>query len=324
MRAAGERLRQREDASTLNSIDSITVSVLAWLAFNLQVAWQAVQERVGEMTSPSFIALVLLILTLERLIPARPNQKILSASMFQDMVWFLIQAVGAATILAAWTVFLRGIYDRHLDFLTITSIAALPAWVGVALGVVFTDFLAWAQHVLQHKVPWFWQFHVVHHSQRNLNLFTDFRYHVFEYLVRQTIITFPLMMFGLRPTEVVLILLFLLWHARLYHSNIRTDLGFLRYIIVTPQSHRIHHSIEARHRDRNFGSFLSIWDRMFGTQFPGHSEYPETGVSEQHFPNDEPALGLNLVLKPIEQMIYPFIAIGRSLYRRARPHEAGG
>jgi sterol desaturase/sphingolipid hydroxylase (fatty acid hydroxylase superfamily) len=146
--------------------------------FNLQVAWQAVQARVDEMTSPWFIVFVIIILALERLFPARPNQKILSASLVQDSLWFLIQAVGTATILAAWAVLLRGIYNRHLDFLTITPIAALPAWMSLVLGVVFTDFLAWVQHVVQHKVPWFWHFHVVHHSQRNLNLFSDFRYHV--------------------------------------------------------------------------------------------------------------------------------------------------
>jgi sterol desaturase/sphingolipid hydroxylase (fatty acid hydroxylase superfamily) len=307
----------------LDSIDYTTIPVLAWLVFNLQAAWQAVQDRVDEMTSPLFIGLVIVILALERLFPARPNQEILSAGVFQDMVWFLIQAVGVATVLAAWVVLLRGIYERHLDFLTITPLAALPGWMSLVLGVVFTDFLLWVQHLVQHKVPWFWHFHVVHHSQRNLNLFTDFRYHVFEYVVRQTFLVIPLMMFGVELPEMIVFSLFLFWQARLYHSNIKTDLGFLRYVIVTPQSHRIHHSIEARHRDRNFGSFLSIWDRMFGTQFPGHSEYPETGVNEQHFPHDEPAVGLNLVLKPIEQMIYPFIAIGRSLYRRARPHETG-
>lgn len=287
---------------------------LAWLMHNVLLALQAVQMRLGEMTAPSFLVLVLLILILERLIPARPGEKIFRASLLQDSMWFFIQAVGAATIVAAYILWLKGMYEKHLDFLTIAPVAALPGWLSLLLGFVFVDFLHWLQHVLHHKVPWFWHFHAVHHSQRNINLFTDYRYHVGEYLVRQTVYFIPLMMFGVELPEMVLLSLFLVWHARFYHSNIKSNLGFLRYIIVTPQSHRVHHSIEAQHRDKNYGAFFSFWDRIFRTQSPDYLSYPETGVSEPHFPHDDPSSVLKVVLRPIAQLLYPFKAIAKSLY----------
>jgi sterol desaturase/sphingolipid hydroxylase (fatty acid hydroxylase superfamily) len=175
--------------------------------------------------------------------------------------------------------------------------------------------------VIQHKVPWFWHFHVVHHSQRDLNLFTDYRYHVFEYVVKQTVYFIPLMMFGIPQAEIVGLSLFLVWHARLYHGNIKANFGPLRYIIVTPQSHRIHHSVEELHRDRNFGAFLSIWDWMFGTQHPGHLEYPDTGVGDKTFPHEKSISVVSLFLTPIAQMIYPFRVIGRNLFRQFSQHQ---
>ena len=298
--------------------DPTSIPAVAWFVHNILVAWHAVLNRAGEMIAPTFLAFMLGILALERLFPARPRQKVVSASLAQDAVWFLIQSAGEATVLAAYAVFLAGIYERHLDFLTIQPMTALPAWLSLVSGIVFMDFLRWLQHVVQHKVPWFWHFHVVHHSQRNLNLFTDFRYHVVEYLVRQTVYFIPLMMFGVELPEMILFSLFLIWHARLYHGNIKSDFGLLRYVVVTPQSHRVHHSIESRHRDKNYGAFLSIWDRIFGTQYRGHLEYPETGISEASFPEDGSIAGFKLILKPIEQMIYPFQAIGKSLCGKLR------
>jgi sterol desaturase/sphingolipid hydroxylase (fatty acid hydroxylase superfamily) len=295
------------------AIDPSTEHVIDWLTRLAGAVAGAAQERAADMTAPIYIGAVLCILALERLIPARPNQPIFSAAFFQDVVWAFIEAVGQATVSLAWVLLLRAFYERYLDFLTLDIEMRLPSWLVILLALVCMDFLRWLQHVIQHKVPWFWHFHVVHHSQTNLNLFSDYRYHVVEYMVRQTVYFIPLLMLGMQQQEIYWIALVLVWQARLYHGNIRTNFGPLRYLIVTPQSHRIHHSLEARHQDRNFGAFFSIWDWLFGTQYRGHTEYPDTGVADPTFPLERSAGPFSLLLTPVRQMIYPFRAIGRSL-----------
>ena len=304
------------------SIEFTPGPILDWLSRLFYAIIGAVQDRTVDMIAPIFIGAVVFILLLERLYPAKLNQKIFSVSFFQDISWAFFQGVGEATVTFAWVLVLRGFYERHLDFMTVNFAPELPSWIMLVLVVIFMDFLRWLQHVIQHKVPWFWHFHVIHHSQRDLNLFTDYRYHVFEYLVRQTVYFIPLMMFGVTAMEIVWLSLFLAWHARLYHGNIKANFGPLRYLIVTPQSHRIHHSIEDRHQDRNFGAFLSIWDWIFGTQYPGHLEYPDTGVRDETFPHEKSIGGFSLILTPIGQMIYPFRAVGRSVSRRFSQRQA--
>ena len=101
------------------------------------------------------------------------------------------------------------------------------------------------------------------------------------------------------------------WHTRIYHANLRTNYGFLKYILVTPQSHRIHHSIEPRHFNKNFGLFFSVWDRLFGTLYTNYDEYPETGVEDDRFPLEKGIEVFALFGTFLAQLAFPFTAIFR-------------
>lgn len=305
------------------AINSAGGEFLAWIFFNLNVAGNAVAARVGEMVGPVFVLCVIAILVLERYFPARPNQKLFSANVAQDAVWFLFQAAGEATLLAAWALLLKRFYEAYLGFLTIETMARLPGWAHIVISLIVLDFLRWLQHVLHHKVPWFWSLHAVHHSQRQLNLFSDFRYHILEYVVRQAVFFLPMMVFGLAMPEIVLVTLILIWHARLTHANVRTNFGWLRCVLVTPQSHRIHHSIEKHHRDRNYGAFLCVWDRLFGTQHPDEQSYPDTGITDERFPCEHSISPAQLLIKPVEQLLYPIYVIAGSLFTGLRRRREG-
>jgi sterol desaturase/sphingolipid hydroxylase (fatty acid hydroxylase superfamily) len=135
---------------------------------------------------------------------------------------------------------------------------------------------------------------------------------VVEYLVRQSIVALPLLMAGLSLWGIVGVTTVAMWYARFYHGNIRTNLGPLRYVLVTPQSHRLHHSIATEHRDVNFGAFLSIWDRLFGTQHSDDVSFPPTGLRDEAFPHDESGRPWHLILNPARQFIHPFVEIARS------------
>jgi sterol desaturase/sphingolipid hydroxylase (fatty acid hydroxylase superfamily) len=115
--------------------------------------------------------------------------------------------------------------------------------------------------------------------------------------------TLSLLAFQLSANAIMGLSVFTLWYTRLYHANIRSNFGPLKHVLVTPQSHRIHHSIEPRHQDRNFSVILTVWDRLFGTLYPSYDEYPQTGVADVEF-----GTGLRGLLA---EFAYPFRAAVR-------------
>jgi sterol desaturase/sphingolipid hydroxylase (fatty acid hydroxylase superfamily) len=276
--------------------------------------WPIVVTVRNTLFNPLFWGFLGAILILERLFPAQRGQRIFSVGLAQDVVWFLLQPVLINVIHKTVVRSLVGVHRGYLAFFTIRAVGILPTWILLVWSILLVDFLQWFHHWVRHKVPVFWEFHTVHHAQRQLNLFTDLRYHIVEYVITQTIITLPLLMFTTDTSKIFAISLFLTWYTRVYHANIRTDFGPLRYILVTPQSHRIHHSIEPQHQDKNFGVIFCFWDRMFGTQYRGWDEYPETGIADESFPNETTVRGLELLRTPIRQHLYPFLALYRKMW----------
>ncbi len=275
---------------------------------------------VDTLARPLFWVLFGGILVLEKLFPARREQKLFSVSFAQDLVWFFFSMTVGVVFIGAYVTILRDFYADHLTFLTVEPIRALPEWARFAWGVLLTDFLRWLHHWVRHKVPVFWHFHAVHHSQKELNLFTQLRYHILEYIIAHTISTIPLLMLAVDVPVIVAWNIFHMWFARFYHANIRMNLGPLRYVLVTPQSHRIHHSNLAEHQDKNFGVMFSIWDRLLGTQIEDADLYPETGIHDRSFPHEKTARGVALITTPIAQHLYPF----RAIWRDWRAKHGGG
>jgi sterol desaturase/sphingolipid hydroxylase (fatty acid hydroxylase superfamily) len=289
-----------------------------------RAAGRAVRELVVEnmVLSWTFYALFGLLLLLERFQPARPRQAAFSTALIHDGLWFVSGAcfIGAA-MPALWNLLRRG-YDTYLSFLRVESVDLLPMPLQVAIVVFLADFVRWFHHVVRHKIALFWHFHAVHHSQKDLNAFTDLRVHPVERIIEAAVSSLPF--FALQPGVAFPALaawgMFGVWYARFYHSNVRTNLGVLRYVLVTPQSHRIHHSRSPEHQDTNFGAIFSIWDQLFGTQYRGYEEYPETGVVDASFPH-ESALGVGAVAAAFaRQLVYPFqLAFASTVGRRRAP-----
>lgn len=287
--------------------------------FYFKLFWPCVETiRDKILLSELFLIATGAILLLEVFVPAKPQQKAFSVGLAQDTVWLFLEAIFAIFIIGVYSGLLKAFYNQHLSFLTLTGIGSLPVPVQFTIGVLAADFMGWFHHWVRHKVPWFWQMHTIHHSQRELNMFTDLRYHFVEYLVSGSIKTFPLLMVGVHTYDAASFAIFHTWYTRFYHANIKSNFGPLRYFLVTPQSHRIHHSIEPRHRDQNFGVMFSIWDRMFGTQCPEDDVYPDTGIHDDRFPHEQSVKGLNLVWTPVRQLLFPFQSIARSLSKKQK------
>jgi len=153
------------------------------------------------------------------------------------------------------------------------------------LGVVVSEFVFYFFHRLQHTVPLLWHFHKVHHSIEELNAFNNY-HHVAEAFVRIPLMTIPIALFidlSVPKTTITTVLIVIASHIP--HANTKIRYGIFRYFLSEPRYHRIHHSIEAHHQDKNFAFVFPIWDVLFGTAyFPARDEYPKTGLAHMREP----------------------------------------
>lgn len=157
--------------------------------------------------------------------------------------------------------------------------AVAVAILGSLLGATAHDFFFYWYHRVQHR--WLWRWHAVHHSVNNLSAATSY-HHVSEVLVSVFLLQLPATLLTPEIGPTLPLLNFILWcHIVWIHSPTKVTLGPLRAFFVDNRFHRIHHSLEERHFDKNFGAFTSLWDRLFGTAYlPAKEEWPAVGLAE--------------------------------------------
>lgn len=143
----------------------------------------------------------------------------------------------------------------------------VPVWAGAILGVMALDLGNYLRHRLHHNLGLFWRMHRLHHADTEVDTATAFRFHPAEIVLSAATDVAVVLALGVPPVGVVLfaalVLVFDLWE----HASIRTPrwTRHLLWVVVTPEMHRIHHSDDAAHHHGNYGTILSIWDRLFGT-----------------------------------------------------------
>lgn len=182
----------------------------------------------------------------------------LSVVVLNTLVIRMLFASGAmgAALLAA---------DQGWGFLNRVS---LPAWIEGLLTVMMLDFVLYLQHVMFHAVPAFWRLHMMHHADLDCDVTTGARFHPGEVVLSMLIKLGAVVLVGATPEAVLAFEVLLNATSMFNHSNVWMPLAadrLLRWIVVTPDMHRIHHSILPRETNTNFGFNLSWWDRLLGT-----------------------------------------------------------
>jgi sterol desaturase/sphingolipid hydroxylase (fatty acid hydroxylase superfamily) len=145
---------------------------------------------------------------------------------------------------------------------------SLPAWVAVAASVVILDLAIYLQHVLFHAVPALWRLHRMHHADLEFDVSTGVRFHPIEILLSLLIKLAVVAALGAPALSVLIFEVLLNATSMFNHGNVRIPPAIdavLRRLVVTPDMHRVHHSILARETNSNFGFNLPWWDRLFGT-----------------------------------------------------------
>lgn len=143
-----------------------------------------------------------------------------------------------------------------------------PVWIEIVLAVLLLDLMIYLQHLGFHAVPVLWKIHMVHHADPDYDVTTAVRFHPVEALLSMVLKMAGVTIIGASPTSVLAFEVILNGMAMFNHANVRMPAfvdWILRWVVVTPDMHRIHHSIFLRETNRNFGFNLPWWDYMFGT-----------------------------------------------------------
>ena len=154
-------------------------------------------------------------------------------------------------------------YQWLLDHLAITHIKA--TWLIYLVTFITLDFAGYVVHLIDHKINFFWNSHIIHHSSEEFNLACALRQSVSVFVRLFLILLFPAATLGV-PAEVIAIVAPLHLFAQFwYHTQHIGKMGFLEKIIVTPSHHRVHHAINKEYLDKNLGQIFIFWDKLFGT-----------------------------------------------------------
>lgn len=175
----------------------------------------------------------------------------------------------------------------------------------VVLSVIALDLVIYLQHVMFHSIPLLWRLHLVHHADLDYDLTTGLRFHPIEILLSMLIKFAAILVLGPPIVAVIIFEVLLNASAMFNHGNLRLPKqldAILRLVIVTPDMHRVHHSVIKRETNSNYGFNLSIWDRLFGT----YRTQPQYG-------HDGMTIGLNQIRDPKKQKLHwllllPFIS----------------
>ena len=145
---------------------------------------------------------------------------------------------------------------------------SLPAWLAIILSVLALDLAIYLQHVMFHAVPLFWRLHMVHHADLDFDVTTGLRFHTIEILLSMGIKAAAIILLGAPPAAVLIFEVLLNATTMFNHSNIWMPAGLdraLRLVVVTPDMHRVHHSVIPGETNSNFGFNLPWWDFLLGT-----------------------------------------------------------
>jgi sterol desaturase/sphingolipid hydroxylase (fatty acid hydroxylase superfamily) len=178
--------------------------------------------------------------------------------------------------------------ERGWGLFNLVDLGYIPAMI---LAILLLDLVVYWQHRIFHAIPWLWRLHRVHHTDRDFDTTTALRFHPVEIVLSMLLKMAVVLLLGVPVLAVILFEVILNGMALFNHANLRLPQrldGALRSVLVTPDMHRIHHSVRREEYDRNFGFNLSVWDRLFSS----YCEAPQDGqeemvIGQSEYPGDE-------------------------------------
>jgi sterol desaturase/sphingolipid hydroxylase (fatty acid hydroxylase superfamily) len=210
--------------------------------------------------------LALLLFILERFFPLRKSTRSLIARLIVNVAISMLTFVAAVALVQPATHWaLRWSAEKPFG---LVHVAALPVWADFTLSFLLMDLGFYYWHLANHRVPFLWRFHNVHHIDPDLDVSTAFRFHFGEITLSSAFSVVQVSSIGISPWAFVIYQVAFQAEILFHHSNLRMPIGFERLlskIIVTPRMHGIHHSQVRRENNSNFGTVFTWWDRLHRT-----------------------------------------------------------
>lgn len=248
----------------------------------------AVRNIGAELSFYIMLAVALGVVVVAELIQRRNIWKrYTSRNVRTDVLYAVLELshLEALLILAPVAAGLNASIDAAIPWLRLDAVANAPLWLKLVVTLVVTDFCTYWLHRWKHAWPVLWQFHKVHHSQTELNVFTRFRFPLLDRLL-DMVILFPIGVITGSATVPLALYLLMVLRSCLEHSGQTWTYGPLGWLIVSPSFHGTHHSKAPEHIDRNFAGAFAIWDRMFGTYAPRGDKPLSYGLHHEQIPQD--------------------------------------
>ncbi len=182
----------------------------------------------------------------------------------------------------------------------------LDAGVGLTILISFLtlDFFGgWLVHITEHKVPFLWRFHVVHHSDNNVDVTTGLRHHPAESILRGLFFFAGILLSGAPMYAVMIFQTGLVLFTAFTHANLSLPAWLdklISYVLISPNMHKVHHHWKQPYTDSNYGAILSIWDRLTGN----YAELPPADIRyglDQYYPNERDEEFMELLKSPFRK-----------------------
>lgn len=212
------------------------------------------------------LGIFLIMITWEFLDPRRPSTIARKQRWIINLGLALTNQLLVRFSLGAIAYF-TAVYAQEQNF-GLLNLLTLPHTLSLFISVLVLDFAIYYQHIISHKWAWLWRLHQVHHSDLEIDVTTAVRFHPLEIILSLFYKSFWVLLLGVNPVAVIIFEIILNGAATFNHSNINLSLTFdkaLRWLIITPDMHRIHHSTIKSEMDSNYGFSISLWDRIFKT-----------------------------------------------------------
>lgn len=209
------------------------------------------------------LILLLIFLPLERLVPNRPDQRILRRHWFNDAIYLTLNPIlitmGFVALVGVMMIGARAIVPDSVG----ETIRSYPVWAQAIGVIVVADIGFYFAHRLLHAVPFLWRFHAIHHSIEELDWLAAHRVHPLDQIFVSACSLVPVFALGFSGFAVAIMGFTYMLQSHLIHSNVRINFGPLRWVVTTPLYHHWHHA----HGDRqvNFAAQLTYLDWIFGT-----------------------------------------------------------
>jgi sterol desaturase/sphingolipid hydroxylase (fatty acid hydroxylase superfamily) len=195
----------------------------------------------------------------------RAEQGPLSPGWRLDLAYFGVNHLLIGVFLVVSTHFAHDYFAWAISPSLQAHVVALPAIIRFALVILAADAVEYASHRAYHEVPLLWRIHAVHHSPEYMDWLSGSRLHFLEPLVTRALVLVPIVLLGLPQDTIFAYLIFISVQSVIIHSNIKMKVGWLRYVVVTPQFHHWHHASDAEAIDKNYAAHTPLFDMLFGS-----------------------------------------------------------